>query len=121
MARKKEFADPATEVLAPDDLLRMLLSQARLGEAKAKLQLQAQAREHYQVAGELQALRLQAQIDRNLLTARASEQAARDVLAAANQEAKMLAEQMAERYAVDWKTASFDPLTGAIVRHPEDT
>ena len=111
---------PRADALAPLDLLKMLLNAARVAEAKALVQMHARNVTHQAALAELNALRLEAQTSRNLQTAKENEAGARAALQASAEASRILAEQIGARYAVDWRSASFDPETGAIIKLPEN-
>jgi hypothetical protein len=125
MARPKKAKVPEeqeenavrTDALSAIHLTKMLLVAARVAETKALLKFHTQNVAHQAALGELNATRLEAQTHRNLLTAKAAEEGARAAHQANLAASTNVAEELGKHYAVDWRTASFDPETGAIIRH----
>lgn len=120
MAKKQPLQQPA-DALSPLDLVRMQLNQRTVEAAQLRYQMAKKNLAHAGLMGELNAARLEAQTQRNLEHAKGAEAAMQEQLEAATAQSRILAEDMAKRYAVDWRTATFDSETGAIMRLPGDT
>lgn len=125
MPRKKRDASepPLSESdlvsqLSELDLTKMLLNNARVSEAKAVMELAAIKLAQASMVGELNAVRLETNTNRLLAKAKADQDAAKAALASTIESSRLLAEGIAARYSVDWKSASFDPDSGRIHKFP---